>query len=170
MCISEEPIHFSLERARCHVVHIGLERLLVRLRCWMPTNGRVRDRRPSGVRVVRHDGSTLRPTPAVNLSLPAPHAPTPTSCRIALRPLGMPSNDPCRSSASCPCPPADGIRLLDPPAGQEAPPFAGRRPQQRPSGRSSNFVLYAVCGPRRARSPSTFELGSSLTHGECLGH
>ena len=145
MCISEEPIHFSLERARCHVVHIGLERLLVRLRCWMPTNGRVRDRRPSGVRVVRHDGSTLRPTPAVNLSLPAPHAPTPTSCRIALRPLGMPSNDPCRSSASCPSPPADGIRLRDPLAGQNhrrSP--AGGRSGARRSARASSASMRSM--------------------------
>ena len=35
--------------------------------------------------------------------------------------------------------------------------FGGAWPQQRPSsGRSSDFVLYAVCGPRRARGPSTF--------------
>ena len=111
-------IHFFDERELNLCVHGRSERLLVRSRCWMPTNGRVRDRRPSGVRVVRHDRSTLRPTPTVYLALPAPHAPTPTSCRTAPRPLGMPSNDPCRSSASCPSPPADGIRLRDPLAGQ----------------------------------------------------
>ena len=32
-----------------------------------------------GCRLVRHDGSTTRATPTVNLALPAPHAPTPNT-------------------------------------------------------------------------------------------
>ena len=56
---------------RISVCMAGRSRLWVRSRCWVPTNGRVQDRRPSRFRVVWHDGSTTRPTPAVNLSLPA---------------------------------------------------------------------------------------------------
>ena len=32
-----------------------------------------------GCRLVRHDGSTARANPTVNLALPAPHAPTPST-------------------------------------------------------------------------------------------
>ena len=105
---------------------------------WPSTNHRVGGVRLKGCRLVRHDGSTARATPTVYLTLPASHAPTRTSCCTAPRPLGMPSNDPCRPSASGPLPPADGIRLLDPLAGQNqrwSP--AGGRTGARRSARAS---------------------------------
>ena len=133
----------------------GRSQLLVRSRCWVPTNGRVQDRRPSGVRVVRHYGSTPRPTPTVYIALPAPHPPTLTSCRTAPRPLGMPSNDPCRSSASCPLPPADGICFLDPSSGQNQrrSPASGRsgaRRSARASSSSMRSVGHAAQGGHRS--------------------
>ena len=124
---------------RISVCMAGRSRLWVRPRCSPPTNHRVGGLHLSGGRVVRHDRSTPRPTPTVYLTLPAPHAPIPTSCCTAPWPLGMESNDPCRSSASCPWPPADGICLLDPLAGQKhrrSP--AGGRAGARRGGRASS--------------------------------
>ena len=46
---------------------------------WPWTNHRVGGVRLKGCRLVRHDGSTARANPTVNLALPAPHAPTPNT-------------------------------------------------------------------------------------------
>ena len=59
-------------------------RLSVRPRCRALTDHRVGASRLSGVRVVRHDGSTPQTTPTVCPALPAPHALTP-ACSIHCR-------------------------------------------------------------------------------------
>ena len=112
---------------------------------WPWTNHRVGGVRLKGCRLVRHDGSTARANPTVNLALPAPHAPTPSTPNMLHGPLGMPSTDPCRPSASRPSPPADGICLLDLSAGlihRRSP--AGGRSGARRGARASSSSTRAV--------------------------
>jgi len=107
---------------------------------WPWTNHRVGGVRLKGCRLVRHDGSTARANPTVNLALPAPHAPTPSTPNMLHCPLGMPSTDPCRPSASRPSPSADGICLLDLSAGlnQRRSPAGGRSGARRGARASSS--------------------------------
>ena len=88
---------------------------MVRSRCWVPSNGRVRDLHSSRDRVVRHDGSTPPTTTAVCLALPAPHALTPAcslrcSCTRSLQPTDLSC---CCSSARSPSLPADAVSVFD---------------------------------------------------------
>lgn len=113
VCTRHGCIHFFHEHAQLPFGRVGGSRLLVRSRCWVPSNGRVRDLHSSRDRVVRHDGSTPPTTPAVCLALPAPHALTPAcslrcSCTRSLQPTDLSC-----SSARSPSLPADAVSVFD---------------------------------------------------------
>ena len=85
----------------------------MRSRCWVSTNGRVRDRHSSRGLVVRHDGSTPRAAPTVCLPLLGPHALTPACCPRCPCARSPWSTDLCRSSARSLSLPADAVSAFD---------------------------------------------------------